>query len=65
MANRICRSARRYFSDRLDGAPISFWRRLLVRMHLRVCPQCIRFNRSLVATRAALHALRDADVDRG
>jgi predicted anti-sigma-YlaC factor YlaD len=61
----MCRSARRHFSDQLDGAPIPFWRRLLVRMHLRVCPQCIRFNRSLVATRAALRALRDTDVGRG
>jgi hypothetical protein len=59
MANRFCSSARLSFSDRLDRVPLPFWRGLFVRMHLRVCPQCIRFNRSLIATREALQALRD------
>ena len=58
---RFCRAQRPFFSDRLDGAKLPFWRGLLVRMHLRVCPQCIRYNRSLEATRDALRSLRDAD----
>lgn len=61
MTDRFCRSSRRYFSERLDGQRLPFWRGLIVRLHLRVCPQCIRFNRSLAATRDALGALRDSD----
>jgi len=63
MTDRFCRKQRPYFSDRLDGAKVPFWRGLLVRCHLRFCPQCIRFNRSLEATRDALRGLRDVDVD--
>ena len=62
MTNRFCRKSRPYFSDRLDGQPIPWWRALLVRLHLRVCPQCILYNRSLTATRDALGALRDTDT---
>jgi hypothetical protein len=65
MTDRFCRKSRSYFSDRLDGEPIPFLRGLLVRLHLTVCPQCIRVNRSLVATRDALRALRDRDVQAG
>jgi len=61
MTDLFCRIPRRYFSDRLDGEKAPWWARLMVRMHLRVCPQCIRFNRSLEATRDALKALRDED----
>lgn len=61
MTDRFCVKQRRYFSDRLDGAKLPFFRGLLVRLHLAVCPTCIRFNRSLGATRAALKALRDHD----
>jgi predicted anti-sigma-YlaC factor YlaD len=61
MASWFCKMPRRYFSDRLDGQPIPWWSRALVRMHLRICPQCIRYNRSLEATRSALGALRDRD----
>lgn len=63
MTDWFCRDSRRYFSDQLDDQPIPWPRRMLVRLHLRVCPQCIRYNRSLEATRDALSALRDPDPD--
>jgi hypothetical protein len=59
MTDRLCNHSRRWFSDHLDGEKLPFWRGLLVRFHLWRCPRCIRLNRSLVATRDALHALRD------
>jgi hypothetical protein len=59
MTDRFCRKQRPYFSDLLDGASLPLWRGLVVRLHLRFCPQCIRLQRSLVATRAALRALAD------
>jgi predicted anti-sigma-YlaC factor YlaD len=58
-----CRDVRTHFSDHLDGEPLSFFTRILVRCHLGICPQCRRVQRSLVATREALHALRDVDVE--
>ena len=58
-----CRGVRSHFSDHLDGERIPFFRRILVRCHLTICPQCRRVQRSLVATREALHALRDVDVE--
>jgi predicted anti-sigma-YlaC factor YlaD len=63
MTDRFCRPQRPYFSDHLDGQPMPFFRGLMVRFHLSVCPQCRRVNRSLVATREAVRALRDADVE--
>ncbi|HWE27961.1 MAG TPA: anti-sigma factor [Polyangia bacterium] len=63
MADRFCVKQRPYFSDRLDGARVPFWRGLLVRFHLRICPPCRRYHRSLEATRDALCTLRDRDVD--
>jgi hypothetical protein len=63
MADRFCVKQRPYFSDRLDGAPLPFWRGLLVRCHLMICPPCRRYNRSLEATRDALHTLRDLGGD--
>ncbi len=62
MTNKFCQTQRPYFSDHLDGQPIPFWRKLMVRWHMAMCPLCIRYNRSLVATRDALSALRDADI---
>ena len=61
MTDRFCIKQRRYFSDRMDGAEIPFFRRLLVRLHLAICPPCIRYHRSLEATRVALKGLRDQD----
>ncbi|HZS35226.1 MAG TPA: hypothetical protein VFF06_00290 [Polyangia bacterium] len=63
MTDRFCRKSRLHFSDRLDGLKVPFWRGLVVRLHLAVCPQCIRYNRSLAATRDALRSLRDSDPD--
>ena len=59
--DRFCIRQRRHFSDQLDGARIPLLRRLLVRLHLAICPPCIRYQRSLEATRVALKALRDED----
>lgn len=59
MANKLCTSARHGFSDHLDGERLPWWRALWVRCHLSICPACIRFNKSLTATRDALKALRD------
>ena len=61
MTDRFCKKQRAWFSDRLDDQPLPFWRGLLVRVHLAFCPQCIRVNRSLAATRDALRGLRDLD----
>jgi len=58
-----CRSARLHFSDVLDDEDLPFWTGLLVRFHLRVCPPCRRYHRSLEATRGALQALRDVPPD--
>ena len=57
-----CRAARSHFSDHLDGEELPFLARAMVRFHLTVCPPCRRVHRALLATREALHALRDADV---
>jgi len=62
MALNPCRVARSHLSDHLDGEPLPLLGRVLVRVHLAICPPCQRFDRSLRATREALHALRDADV---
>ena len=59
----FCRRSRLYFSDRLDGRPLPFWRGLMVRWHLLACPLCHRYQRSLVATRDAVRALRDPDPE--
>jgi hypothetical protein len=59
--NRFCRSARSDLSDRLDGAPVPFGRRLLGAFHLSLCPSCKRVRRSLLAARQALFALKDSD----
>lgn len=64
MTDRFCRGSREYFSDRLDRQRLPFWRGLLVGVHLTICPQCRRFNRSLVAAKDALQSLRDAELDR-
>ncbi len=61
MTDRFCVKQRAYFSDRMDGVPLPFWRGLLVRCHLTICPACKRVNRSLKVTREALRALRDTD----
>jgi hypothetical protein len=61
MTGRLCKKLRPHFSDRLDGVRLPLWRGLWVRIHLRVCAPCIRYHRSLEATRDALRALRDLD----
>jgi predicted anti-sigma-YlaC factor YlaD len=61
-ASDPCSLARRHFSDHLDGQPLPLLTSLHVRCHLLICPPCRRVRRSLEATRAALLALKDADV---
>ena len=61
MAGRFCVKQRACFSDRLDGERLPFWRGLMVRFHLMICPPCRRVNASLSATRDALRELRDRD----
>jgi predicted anti-sigma-YlaC factor YlaD len=61
VSDRFCVKQRVWFSDRLDGQPLPFWRGLLVRFHLARCPACKRVNRSLQVTREALRALADED----
>ncbi len=63
MRDRFCRPQRLWFSARLDGEKLPFWRGLMVRLHARVCPACIRYNQSLAATRDALRDLHDRDVE--
>jgi predicted anti-sigma-YlaC factor YlaD len=58
-----CRNVRAHLSDQLDGEPLPPLTRVMVRLHLTICPPCRRVNRSLVATRDALRALRDVDVE--
>jgi hypothetical protein len=63
MIHKLCALLRPSYSDVLDGAPIAPVRGFFVKMHLAVCPTCIRYNRSLKATRDALRALRDAPIE--
>ncbi len=58
MTDKFCRPQRPYFSDVLDGERVPFWRGLMVRFHLTVCPPCRRYRRSLMATKDALRGLR-------
>jgi len=58
---RFCRLARLHYSDLLDGQPLPWYVRLRQAFHLRFCGPCIRYHRSLAATRDALQALRDLD----
>ena len=61
MTDRFCVKQRPWFSHVLDGQPLPFWRGLLVRCHLTICPPCRRMQRSLKATRDALRDLADHD----
>jgi predicted anti-sigma-YlaC factor YlaD len=58
-----CSKARSHFSEHLDGEPLPWKTRLLVQLHLTICPPCRRVARSLEATCEALHALRDEKDD--
>jgi anti-sigma factor RsiW len=53
-----CKHTHESLSDALDGA-LPWWRRVLMRVHLRVCPGCARTERSLRASQEALRGLRD------
>jgi hypothetical protein len=61
--DKPCLASRAAFSDALDGQPLSWWRRLTVRVHRTTCPLCKPIWRSLEETKGALGALRDEEVD--
>lgn len=63
MAVKPCLIARSHLSDHLDGEPIPFLARAVLRLHLVVCPPCKRAHESLLATRDALRALRDVEPE--
>jgi anti-sigma factor ChrR (cupin superfamily) len=63
MEPELCLRARRSFSDHMDGQPLPWRDRILVALHLRICPLCRRVQRSLDATCDALGALRDHDPE--
>lgn len=63
MANKFCEAARSHFSDRLDGEPLSPVAKAISGLHLTICPMCIRYNQSLLASREALSLLKDLPVD--
>lgn len=54
-----CKMVRAWFSDYSDGQPVAVWPRILVWLHLHICPGCRRVNRSMQAMNHALAALRD------
>jgi hypothetical protein len=64
MANPVCRSARRHFSDLLDEQPLTWSEAAWGRFHATLCPMCRRTYRSLRATREAVAALRDPEPSR-
>ena len=53
-----CRGTHENLSDALDGA-LPWWKRLLMRVHLGICPGCKRTSDSLRDTVDAVASLRD------
>jgi hypothetical protein len=53
-----CRQTHEQMSDALDGA-LPWWKRMLMRFHLGLCPVCKRTDKSLREAVDATHALRD------
>ncbi len=56
-----CRPVREHLSDEIDGEVLSPDVRVAMDAHLSRCPPCQRMNRSLLALKEALRALRDVD----
>jgi hypothetical protein len=52
-----CKDASRLVSRRED-APLGFWDRLTLRLHLAVCAACARFERQIRFLRAAMQKYR-------
>jgi len=53
-----CRDTHEHLSDALDGA-LPWWKRVLMRFHLGICPMCKRTGDSLRETVSVAHSLRD------
>jgi len=54
-----CKRTHENLSDALDGA-LPWWKRVLMRLHLGICPGCARSAKSLKDTVETLGALRDS-----
>ena len=48
-----CKDASRFVSQQQD-APLTYWQRLTLRLHLSVCDACSRFERQLRFLRTAM-----------
>jgi hypothetical protein len=55
----LCRIARRFFSDAIDGEPLPLLWRPYVACHRTFCPACKGYEKSLHKTLEAGRALRD------
>jgi hypothetical protein len=53
-----CQEATHLLSHAQD-APLGFWRRWRLDVHLRACAACRRFDRQLAALRAAMRRYRE------
>ena len=53
-----CKRTHENLSDALDGA-LPWWKRVLMRMHLGVCPMCRRTSHSLERAVDTVASLRD------
>jgi hypothetical protein len=52
-----CKDASRLMS-RKEDAPLTFWQRLTLRLHLSVCAACTRFARQIRFLRTAMQKYR-------
>ena len=52
-----CKDASRLIS-RKEDAPLTFWQRLTLRLHLSVCAACMRFERQVRFLRTAMQMYR-------
>lgn len=58
-----CKRTHENLSDALDGA-LPWWKRILMRLHLGICPGCARSAKSLKDTVDTLGGLRDVPPPR-
>ena len=53
-----CRRAHDSLSASIDGT-LPWWKRILLRVHLRICPGCARTDQSLRKCHGVVASLRD------
>ncbi len=53
-----CRRAHDVLSDSIDGV-LPWWKRILLRVHLSICPGCARTDQSLRSCHGVVGSLRD------